>query len=63
VLIGIAYKGRPIAGVINQPFYHKLVDGSYRDGIIWAIVGLGIEIVLLFKLFLILRYCIYRRLS
>jgi len=37
VLIGIAFKGRPIAGVIHQPFYGK--DGRT----IWAIDGLGVH--------------------
>jgi len=38
-LIGIAYKGRPIAGIINQPFY-KQEDGSLGRSI-WGIVGVG----------------------
>jgi len=38
-LIGIAYKGRPIAGIINQPFY-KRDDGSLGRSI-WGIVGVG----------------------
>ncbi|CAJ0608468.1 unnamed protein product [Cylicocyclus nassatus] len=37
VLIGIAYRGRPVAGVIHQP-YHK---GSGRT--IWAIKGCGVH--------------------
>jgi len=38
-LIGIAYQGRPIAGIINQPFY-KNADGSLGRSI-WGIVGVG----------------------
>lgn len=30
VLIGIAYKGRPIAGVINQPFYNYQVQTNLK---------------------------------
>lgn len=42
VLIGIAYKGKPIAGVINQPYFERTVNNTFRDGIVWAIVGLGV---------------------
>lgn len=42
VLIGISYKGRPIAGVINQPYFERSNDDEFRDGIVWAIVGLGV---------------------
>merc|ERR1711976_19351 len=38
-LIGIAYQGRPIAGVINQPF-HKNTDGSFGYTT-WGVVGVG----------------------
>merc|ERR1712170_320646 len=38
-LIGIAHKGKPIAGVINQPFF-KNPDGSMGRSI-WGIVGVG----------------------
>jgi len=38
VLIGIAWKGKPIAGVVNQPFFEKDQSlGRY----LWGIVGLG----------------------
>ena len=38
-LIGIAHKGKPIAGIINQPFF-KNPDGSMGRSI-WGIVGVG----------------------
>ncbi|KAM4522368.1 3'(2'),5'-bisphosphate nucleotidase 1 isoform 2-T2 [Odontesthes bonariensis] len=42
VLIGIAYGGRPIAGVINQPFYnYQLGAGAALGRTMWGIVGLG----------------------
>lgn len=38
VLIGIAWKGKPIAGVMNQPFFEQNQSfGRY----LWGIVGLG----------------------
>uniref|UniRef100_A0A1I7Z4R5 3'(2'),5'-bisphosphate nucleotidase 1 n=1 Tax=Steinernema glaseri TaxID=37863 RepID=A0A1I7Z4R5_9BILA len=36
VLIGIAYKGRSIAGVVHQPYY-----GNGQGRTMWAIVGVG----------------------
>ncbi|XP_040925501.1 3'(2'),5'-bisphosphate nucleotidase 1 isoform X2 [Betta splendens] len=42
VLIGIAYGGRAIAGVINQPFYnYQLGEGAALGRTIWGMVGLG----------------------
>ncbi|XP_072217964.1 3'(2'),5'-bisphosphate nucleotidase 1 [Leuresthes tenuis] len=42
VLIGIAYGGRAIAGVINQPFYnYQLGAGAALGRTMWGIVGLG----------------------
>ncbi|CAF0743869.1 unnamed protein product [Brachionus calyciflorus] len=42
VLIGVAYKGRPIAGVVNQPFYQfDKESDSYLSRVLWGIVGLG----------------------
>lgn len=38
-LIGIAYQGRPIAGIINQPFYKNSDNSLGRS--IWGIVGVG----------------------
>jgi len=38
-LIGIAHKGKPIAGIINQPFF-KNENGSMGRSI-WGIVGVG----------------------
>eukprot|EP00064_Thunnus_orientalis_P003971 superscaffoldBa00000347_g3982 len=51
VLIGVAYGGRPIAGVINQPFYNyqliqtffprQLGAGAALGRTIWGMPGLG----------------------
>ncbi|XP_069370829.1 3'(2'),5'-bisphosphate nucleotidase 1 isoform X1 [Paralichthys olivaceus] len=42
VLIGIAYGGRAIAGVINQPFYnYQLGAGAVLGRTMWGMLGLG----------------------
>ncbi|XP_068564459.1 3'(2'),5'-bisphosphate nucleotidase 1 [Cebidichthys violaceus] len=42
VLIGIAYGGRAIAGVINQPFYnYELGAGAVLGRTMWGMPGLG----------------------
>ncbi|XP_037541514.1 3'(2'),5'-bisphosphate nucleotidase 1 [Nematolebias whitei] len=42
VLIGIAYGGRAIAGVINQPFYnYQLGAGATLGRTMWGMLGLG----------------------
>ncbi|KAF7230973.1 3'(2'),5'-bisphosphate nucleotidase 1 isoform X2 [Nothobranchius furzeri] len=42
VLIGIAYGGRAIAGVINQPFYnYQLGAGAVLGRTMWGVLGLG----------------------
>ncbi|XP_072301587.1 3'(2'),5'-bisphosphate nucleotidase 1 isoform X2 [Eucyclogobius newberryi] len=42
VLIGIAHRGRAIAGVINQPFYnHQLGAGAVLGRTLWGVLGLG----------------------
>ncbi|XP_008311696.1 3'(2'),5'-bisphosphate nucleotidase 1 isoform X2 [Cynoglossus semilaevis] len=42
VLIGIAYGGRAIAGVINQPFYnYQLGTGATLGRTMWGMLGLG----------------------
>ncbi|XP_057679416.1 3'(2'),5'-bisphosphate nucleotidase 1 [Corythoichthys intestinalis] len=42
VLIGIAYAGRAIAGVVNQPFYnYQLEPGVHMGRTMWAMLGLG----------------------
>lgn len=42
VLIGIAYGGKAIAGVINQPFYnYQLGPGAKLGRTIWGMPGLG----------------------
>ncbi|XP_068198161.1 3'(2'),5'-bisphosphate nucleotidase 1 isoform X2 [Antennarius striatus] len=42
VLIGIAYGGKAIAGVINQPFYnYQLGAGAELGRTIWGMPGLG----------------------
>jgi 3'(2'), 5'-bisphosphate nucleotidase len=37
VLIGIAYKGRAVAGIIHQPFFNE------NGRTIWAIEGVGVH--------------------
>ncbi|XP_056118665.1 3'(2'),5'-bisphosphate nucleotidase 1 isoform X1 [Rhinichthys klamathensis goyatoka] len=42
VLIGIAYKGTAIAGVINQPFYnYQIGAGASLGRTLWGVLGLG----------------------
>ena len=52
ILIGIVWHGRPIAGVINQPFHRKApANDTYVERIIWGIVGLGSFIFKITKIF------------
>ena len=45
IMIGISYNGKPIAGVINQPFFNRdSVDKNLCHRIIWALYGIGIFI-------------------
>ncbi len=41
VLIGVAWNGKPIAGVVNQPFAIPLKDADYLSRVLWGIDGLG----------------------
>lgn len=42
VLIGIAYEGKAIAGVINQPYYnYQAGDNTVLGRTIWGVLGLG----------------------
>ena len=43
VLIGVAYNGKPIAGVVNQPFFEQSSSSSsdFSGRVLWGIVGLG----------------------
>ncbi|XP_069089974.1 3'(2'),5'-bisphosphate nucleotidase 1 isoform X2 [Pleurodeles waltl] len=42
VLIGIAYGGKAIAGVINQPYYnYEAGDSAVLGRTIWGVLGLG----------------------
>lgn len=42
VLIGIAYKGTAIAGVINQPFFnYQMGAGAVLGRTLWGVLGLG----------------------
>ncbi|XP_018599249.2 3'(2'),5'-bisphosphate nucleotidase 1 isoform X2 [Scleropages formosus] len=42
VLIGIAYNGKAIAGVINQPFFnYQLGPGTTLGRTLWGMLGLG----------------------
>ncbi|KAG7460592.1 hypothetical protein MATL_G00200330 [Megalops atlanticus] len=42
VLIGIAYNGKAIAGVINQPFFnYQLEAGATLGRTLWGMLGLG----------------------
>lgn len=40
VLIGISHNGKPIAGVVNQPFFQEN-SGTDLGRVLWGIVGLG----------------------
>ncbi|XP_014681312.1 PREDICTED: 3'(2'),5'-bisphosphate nucleotidase 1-like isoform X1 [Priapulus caudatus] len=41
VLIGVAIRGKPIAGVIHQPYYNYKVPGAILGRTVWGVVGLG----------------------
>ncbi|XP_029449033.1 3'(2'),5'-bisphosphate nucleotidase 1 [Rhinatrema bivittatum] len=42
VLIGIAYEGKAIAGVINQPYYnYEAGDNATLGRTIWGVLGIG----------------------
>ena len=41
VLVGLAVKGRPIAGVIHQPYYNYK-SGNILGRTIWGLVGVGV---------------------
>ena len=41
VLIGIAWNGKPIAGIVNQPFFKSSPNGDSLGRLLWGIVGLG----------------------
>lgn len=42
ILIGIAVRGKAVAGVIAQPFYNYTAGPNVGVGrVIWAVVGLG----------------------
>uniref|UniRef100_A0A8C5M2M4 3'(2'),5'-bisphosphate nucleotidase 1 n=1 Tax=Leptobrachium leishanense TaxID=445787 RepID=A0A8C5M2M4_9ANUR len=42
ILIGIAYKGKAIAGVINQPYYnYQAGDKAVLGRTIWGVLGVG----------------------
>ncbi|XP_030051873.1 3'(2'),5'-bisphosphate nucleotidase 1 [Microcaecilia unicolor] len=42
VLIGIAYEGKAIAGVINQPYYnYQAGDNTVLGRTIWGVLGIG----------------------
>ena len=43
VLIGIAWKGRAVAGVVNQPFYKLEEPEGYKGRCIWGIEGHGTD--------------------
>ena len=43
-MIGISCKGKPIAGIINQPYFEEIEGYKFRDAVIWGIVGLGINL-------------------
>jgi hypothetical protein len=63
VLIGVAVKGEPVAGVIHQPYYnYKQGPGVQLGRTIWGIVGLGKGQALFFSLWNVCRWnCCVRR--
>lgn len=46
VLIGVAWKGKSIGGVIHQPYYNYQNTGSELGRTMWGLIGLGIIIYL-----------------
>ncbi len=40
-MIGISYQGKPIAGIVNQPFFTRSINDPNGDRVIWGINGLG----------------------
>ena len=45
VLVGIAVKGRPVAGVIHQPFYgtNAGLPPPKQGRTVWGMLGLGVR--------------------
>lgn len=41
VLIGIAFEGKAIAGVIHQPYYNYQKKDAELGRTMWGLVGLG----------------------
>lgn len=42
VLIGVAVKGRPVGGIIHQPFYKDAANDQKIGRTLWGIVGYGV---------------------
>lgn len=41
VLIGIAWKGKAVGGVIHQPYYNYKTEGATLGRTVWGLQGLG----------------------
>jgi 3'(2'), 5'-bisphosphate nucleotidase len=41
VLIGVARNGRPVGGVIHQPYYNFDKDQAHQGRTLWGIPGIG----------------------
>ncbi|XP_060521233.1 3'(2'),5'-bisphosphate nucleotidase 1 [Cylas formicarius] len=42
VLIGLAIKGKPVGGVIHQPYHNYKVEPDSKGRTLWGLVGLGV---------------------
>lgn len=42
ILIGVSWQGRPVAGIIHQPFYGHDTQSTHLGRTVWAIKNIGV---------------------